>query len=424
VTLSSTMRDRIRWRIDLAVFLGCVALTAVGIVQLIAGSSEPVLGVMAVAAVAVCALLGLLGRAPWTPVAYVGLGLIANLAYVAAYGPWFGLGSIYVLMIALACLFFPRWVWIVAAGFAAPPLAIGVLVELGVMTRLSLSLGDVHQWSQAAFASITGQVGAAVIVSYTVGELVRERRALERASALEREQRLERTEVEDRIGAARRADAIARLAAEVGSDIGKALVIVQARADALRRELVTVDAIDCLNDIREASGNAASTMRSLTAFGPALELAPNSDATEAVQSLSKLVRRTLPARIELAIEAEPDLHVGIAPSDLQRICANLVLNARDAILGSDRSAGTIVVQLTRDQEAALLTVRDDGMGMSEATLAQLCTPFFTTKPVGRGTGLGLATTKILVERAGGVLSVTSELGVGSVFVIRLPLCAV
>lgn len=415
---------RIRGRIDLAVFIGSVALTSVGIVQMMRGDPEPVLGVLAVAAVATCALFGLLGRAPWTPIAYVGLSLGANLAYVAAYGPWFGLGSVNVLIIALACLFFPRWVWVVAAGFVAPPLAAGLLAELGVMPHMTLSLGDVHQWSQAAFASITGQIGTAVIVSYTVGELVRERRALERASALERAQRLERTEVEDRIGAARRADAIAQLAAEVGSDIGKALVIIKARADALGRELVTADAIECLNDIREASENAASTMRSLTAFGPALEHAPSSDAAEVVRSLPKLVRRTLPARIELAIEAEPDLKVGMAASDLQRICANLVFNARDAIMSSATSTGTIEVRLTRDREAALLVVCDDGAGMSPATLAQLCTPFFTTKPVGRGTGLGLATTKILVERAGGILSVTSELGIGSAFAIRLPLRAV
>ncbi len=421
MTVADALRARIRKRVDLAVFIGSLALTLVGIKDLLDGTSqEPLIGVITVASLAICSLLGLLGRAPWTPVAYLVLIMCANIAYLGSYGPWFGLGSVYILALALAFLFIPRWAWFVAGGFVATPLAIGLLTRLGVMThRPAIALGDIQQWSRAAFGSITGQVGVAVIVSYAVGQLVRERQVLEQAVAHARDQRLEQSKVQDHLGAARRADAIARLAAEVGTDIGKALAIVQARARALGRELVTQDAVECLADIHEASGTAAATMHTLTAFGPVVELAV-SNASEAVRALPKLVRRMLPARIELEVEAEADLHVGIAASDLQRICSNLVLNARDSIT----SDGKVGVRLTRDCEAALLTVTDNGSGMSEATLERLCTPFFTTKPVGRGTGLGLATTKILVERAGGKLSVTSELGIGSAFAIRLPLRAV
>jgi two-component system NtrC family sensor kinase len=59
--------------------------------------------------------------------------------------------------------------------------------------------------------------------------------------------------------------------------------------------------------------------------------------------------------------------------------------------------------------------------MDAQTLTQLFQPFFTTKPLGRGTGLGLATTKILVERANGTISVDSTVGAGTTFTIRLPL---
>ncbi|HEY0253732.1 MAG TPA: ATP-binding protein, partial [Kofleriaceae bacterium] len=133
----------------------------------------------------------------------------------------------------------------------------------------------------------------------------------------------------------------------------------------------------------------------------------------------KLVRRMIPARVELETTAEDDAYVGVRTTDLSRICANLVLNARDAI----PDAGAISVRLARETTCVRIEVRDTGTGMTDETLAKLFQPFFTTKPVGRGTGLGLATSRILVERAGGTIEVASALGRGTTFTIRLPLLA-
>ena len=83
--------------------------------------------------------------------------------------------------------------------------------------------------------------------------------------------------------------------------------------------------------------------------------------------------------------------------------------------------GTITIRVTREASHVQIDVRDTGTGMSPEVLNQLFQPFFTTKPVGRGTGLGLATSKILVERANGTISVASEVGKGTTFTIRLPL---
>ncbi len=139
----------------------------------------------------------------------------------------------------------------------------------------------------------------------------------------------------------------------------------------------------------------------------------------AIRALPKLVRRTLPMSVALEIRADHDAWVGIAANDLTRICANLVFNANDAITGK----GTIAVRVTRDDARVVIDVQDDGAGMPGDVLSHLFEPFFTTKPVGRGTGLGLATARILVERAAGTIEVQSDVGHGTRFTIRLPVIA-
>ena len=116
------------------------------------------------------------------------------------------------------------------------------------------------------------------------------------------------------------------------------------------------------------------------------------------------------------MKSDPDAWVGIGTTDLVRILANLTLNARDAIADQ----GTISVAVRRAGDHVEIEVRDTGIGMSADVLAHLYQPFFTTKAIGRGTGLGLATTKIYVERANGTISVDSQLGRGTTFRIRMP----
>jgi two-component system NtrC family sensor kinase len=141
-----------------------------------------------------------------------------------------------------------------------------------------------------------------------------------------------------------------------------------------------------------------------------------SDASETVRALPQLVRRTVPQRIALVLSVEDNAWVALSAPDLLRILANLVLNARDAIA----DVGTIGVHVRRGGGNVMLEVSDTGSGMDEETRARLFQPFFTTKPIGRGTGLGLATAKILVERAGGEIKCVSEPGTGTRFTIRVP----
>ncbi|MDQ3365225.1 MAG: HAMP domain-containing histidine kinase [Myxococcota bacterium] len=421
--IAEGLRRKIQRGVDLTALVGSSIATVVQVLELTHGGSLQLLLRSAITlALAACAVLGLLMRARWTPIAYLAIVMVANVVYLTSSGPWFGMGAVYVLALALAFVFVPRprWWWVIAI-LAGTPFVLGILVATGSLALAPMLLvDDGYSWRRASLAASTAVVGIAVIIRYAVEQLMRARREIESALVLELQQRREHARVEDELARARRADLIAQLAAEVGAEVGAALAIVHARAQTLARELEGTAARECLGDITEASLNAGSTMRSLTAFAPGASLGPaTGDATEAVRALPKLVRRMIPPRIALTTSADDDAWVAIPTTDLARICANLVLNARDAIAG----AGHITVRATREPVHVVIAVEDDGAGMDAATLARLFQPFFTTKPVGRGTGLGLATSKILVERAAGVITVVSALGRGTCFTIRLPLVA-
>jgi signal transduction histidine kinase len=413
---------RVRRGIDLAVLVATTLGSLVTIVDLLRGTShEPIITMLGLAALAVCALLGVLGRARWTPFAYITLIILINAVYLSTVGVWFGLGTVYILAIALAFLFISvRGAWLVAGVFVATPLVLGVLYEVGALhARPALLVTDVDDWWRAASGSIGGLVGIVVVASYAVRLLIDERTKLEDAHAAMRAQRLERERVDAELARVRRVEQIAQLAAEVGAEIGAAIDVIRVRAAALALELHAPDSTECLSDIAEATKSAAATMRSLAILAPGAELDARGDVGEAVAALGKLVRRVIPPRIALEVAVDGESWVGIGTTDLTRIVANLALNARDAIEGE----GTISIAVARETSASAVTisVADTGSGMSPEVQARLFQPFFTTKPVGRGTGLGLATAKILVDHAGGTFAVTSQLGRGTTFSIRLPM---
>ena len=107
------------------------------------------------------------------------------------------------------------------------------------------------------------------------------------------------------------------------------------------------------------------------------------------------------------------------PSQLQQVFLNLLNNAIDALKG--RENAEIRITVGKEDGYATVAVADNGCGIPPENLEKIFMPFFTTKPVGRGTGLGLSTCYGIVEKLGGKINVSSERNVGSVFTVYLPL---
>ena len=107
---------------------------------------------------------------------------------------------------------------------------------------------------------------------------------------------------------------------------------------------------------------------------------------------------------------------------LQQVLVNLFNNAMDAIAERHGSeGGELTVQVGPDEDGkVMISVRDNGIGISPENLKKVFTPFFTTKPVGKGTGLGLSVCYGIVDTMGGTMEVSSERGVGTTFTVRLP----
>jgi two-component system NtrC family sensor kinase len=107
------------------------------------------------------------------------------------------------------------------------------------------------------------------------------------------------------------------------------------------------------------------------------------------------------------------------PAQLQQVFLNLLNNAIDAL--RPKGGGEIRVTAASADDDLIISVTDDGIGIPPENMEKIFLPFFTTKPVGQGTGLGLSTCYGIVDRLGGQITVSSELGVGTVFSVRLPL---
>jgi two-component system NtrC family sensor kinase len=149
---------------------------------------------------------------------------------------------------------------------------------------------------------------------------------------------------------------------------------------------------------------------------PSGNLVQHTDLNELVESTLPLLKTALRnLNLHLLLSKEP-VPVFVQHSQLQQVIFNLINNACQAM----STSGTLILKTWREGTHSLLSVTDDGPGISEELQKHIFEPFFTTKEVGSGTGLGLSVSRNIVEKSGGDLSLTSRVGEGTTFTIKLP----
>jgi signal transduction histidine kinase len=140
-----------------------------------------------------------------------------------------------------------------------------------------------------------------------------------------------------------------------------------------------------------------------------------SDVPSAFAAVRDVLQESL-SRLEIGVRAElPDQLTAVqcGQSDLERLLFNLMSNSRDAL----PNGGTLAISARMADAYVEITVSDDGIGMTSETLAQIESPFFTTKE--HGTGLGLSTCRSIAAEAGGSLTIESRVGAGTRVTARL-----
>jgi len=137
------------------------------------------------------------------------------------------------------------------------------------------------------------------------------------------------------------------------------------------------------------------------------------------RTLSLIAHRLELARVELLLELQPSLPpVHGDRSQIEQVVLNLVMNAAEAM--PDGGQLGIRTRVDADREDIVLEVKDQGVGIEPDHLARIFDPFFTTKGEGKGIGLGLSVVYGIVDAHGGTIDVTSKVGTGTTFVVRLP----
>lgn len=279
---------------------------------------------------------------------------------------------------------------------------------------------------------ITAQVESEEKIRDLNQRLEEQNRGLEKKVA-ERLEELRKSE--EQILQLQKMDAIGRLAGGVAHDFNNMLAAILGSCDLMADDISDTAALhEHLHSIRAVTEKATALTRQLLVFSrQQIQSLQSIDLNALVRDLERMLLRLIGENMRIVLQLSDNLkNTRADPHQLEQVILNLVVNARDAMPNGGKitiTTGNVYLDeaftsahLSVEQgEYVLLTVSDEGTGMSKETIGKIFEPFFTTKAIGKGTGLGLSTTYGIVKKCKGSIWVYSEPGRGTVFKIYLPI---
>jgi nitrogen-specific signal transduction histidine kinase/CheY-like chemotaxis protein len=255
------------------------------------------------------------------------------------------------------------------------------------------------------------------------------------AIAIENVRLLEQERVRaEQLRQSQKLESVGRLAGGIAHDFNNMLTAINGYSGLILRQLESNNPLrPKVEEIKKAGERSASLTNQLLAFSRQQVLKPKVlDINEVIIDTSKMLQRLIGEDIQLNLIPNRKIgQVEVDPGQLTQVIMNLAVNARDAMPdGGNLTIETANVYLdekyaalhipTKPGSYVMLAVSDSGVGMNDETLQHIFEPFYTTKEVGKGTGLGLATVYGIVKQSSGYIWVYSEVDKGTTFKIYFP----
>ncbi len=365
-----------------------------------------------------------------TFITYWTTGFAGNSSLIAAAG-----------VVLMGLLLGRRWMLALLFVLLLAPLGAGTAMVSGALPP-DLSDVDLRRfspWLRTTTVGLAGWTILGLVVTFVVqrieGALAATSAALTRLrdeQVLREQAEAARRETERAALQAQKMELVGRLAAGVAHDVNNLLMVVSNWGSILADETVTEE--------ERAEGSVAleSAVQHGSALTRRLLALARRDARsvarfrldEAIRACVDMLSRILPAALELTFRSSEPVEIEADEMEVQQVVFNLVINARDAMPEGgiiEVTSGAETIEAPRAIAGgtlepgrwAFLRVRDAGTGIEPAIRERIFELFFTTKPLGEGTGLGLSMVMRIAQQAGGGVVLESELGAGSTFTVYL-----